>query len=531
MPIALALGYILPGLLGHDPWKPDEAYAFGSVDHILRTGDWVVPHVADLPFVEKPPLMHLLAALLAWLASPLLPLHDGARLAAGVCVGLSFYFTMRTAAMIWGNDAARPALALTLGSLGLVVEGHMLIPDLLVMTSLSGVAMGLTAISLHRPYGGLILGTAAGVGFLAKGLFVPGTAGLGVVLSMLMTPALRSRHTLQQLALATVISAPWLLIWPTLLYLRSPELFYEWFWLNNIGRFFGYPAHQLGADHTPWYWFKTYPWLIAPGWIFLALGWRRIRAAAKTNRALLPMVSLALALLLVLGVSRSARAIYALPLIPIVAMIAAGATPPPRWFDRTLYGAGAALGLVVGTVAVILWLSLLLRGQAPAWPGINGRLPLAFDLPFWRWGTLGAGLLILVLIALLRAKRTGISAGLMMWCCGLTLAYGLAATLLLPWIDAARSYRSVFVAMTAQLPPSVNCLASIGVGESGRAMLRYATGLSSRPVADGEAVPCNALLVQTLDGAAPPVRPDQWRAAWQGARPSDAREQMFLFLR
>src|SRR5512144_2348229 len=78
----LCAAWILPGLVGHDPWKPDEAYGFGLVLGILKTGDLVVPTLAGEPFMEKPPLCYATAAATARIASPLLAPHDGARLAA-----------------------------------------------------------------------------------------------------------------------------------------------------------------------------------------------------------------------------------------------------------------------------------------------------------------------------------------------------------------------------------------------------------------------------------------------------------------
>src|SRR5256885_16383596 len=80
----LAFAWLRPTLIGHEPWKPDEAYSFGLVWHILKTGDWVVPTLAGEPFMEKPPLFYLTAAGLAKLALPWLAYHDGARLASGL---------------------------------------------------------------------------------------------------------------------------------------------------------------------------------------------------------------------------------------------------------------------------------------------------------------------------------------------------------------------------------------------------------------------------------------------------------------
>ena len=54
--LALLAAWVLLGLAGHDPWKPDEAYTFGLVYHISETGEWLVPTLAGEPFVEEPPL-------------------------------------------------------------------------------------------------------------------------------------------------------------------------------------------------------------------------------------------------------------------------------------------------------------------------------------------------------------------------------------------------------------------------------------------------------------------------------------------
>src|SRR6266478_3034716 len=55
---ALVAAWVLFGLVGHDPWKADEAHTFGVVLDYLRHRDWVVPTLAGEPFVEKPPLFY-----------------------------------------------------------------------------------------------------------------------------------------------------------------------------------------------------------------------------------------------------------------------------------------------------------------------------------------------------------------------------------------------------------------------------------------------------------------------------------------
>src|ERR1700688_2519855 len=78
--VALCAIYVIVGLTGHDPWKQDETYVTSIVNHISKTEDWIVPHSAGRPFLEKPPLYYLVAEEFSDALAPWLPLHDGARL-------------------------------------------------------------------------------------------------------------------------------------------------------------------------------------------------------------------------------------------------------------------------------------------------------------------------------------------------------------------------------------------------------------------------------------------------------------------
>jgi len=113
----------LIGLIGHDPWKPDEAYTFGLVYHILETGDWLVPTLAGEPFVEKPPLFFWTAALFAKSFGWALPPHDAARLAAGFYVALTLWFTYLAA------DRRIAAPLILAATLGYLQHAHQLVTD------------------------------------------------------------------------------------------------------------------------------------------------------------------------------------------------------------------------------------------------------------------------------------------------------------------------------------------------------------------------------------------------------------------
>src|SRR5665811_2600249 len=100
----LCLIWLGTGLVSHDPWKPDEVSGFGLIYSMLHNGDWLAPTLAGEPFMDKPPLYYWTAALCAKLFSPLLPLHDGARLASG------FY-----TCLLYTSDAADDLTRVDLG--------------------------------------------------------------------------------------------------------------------------------------------------------------------------------------------------------------------------------------------------------------------------------------------------------------------------------------------------------------------------------------------------------------------------------
>ena len=127
--VLLCIAWILLGLVGHDPWKPDEAHTFGVVYQLLKDGDWVVPMLAGEPYLDKPPLFYLTAALTGTLFSPILPLHDGARIAAGIYMALTFLFIALTAKELYGSSKSWVAALMLLGCWGLLLQGHQLIAE------------------------------------------------------------------------------------------------------------------------------------------------------------------------------------------------------------------------------------------------------------------------------------------------------------------------------------------------------------------------------------------------------------------
>ena len=189
---AFCLVYLLLGLTGHDPWKQDEAYIFGIVQSLLETGDWVVPTLTGVPFMEKPPLFYMVAAACARLTSPWLPLHDGARLASGLFTGPALACTGLTARVVWGAGTGRLAALAFCASIGLLQHAHMMLTDVALLAGFAVAMLGLT-MARQAPFGpGLLLGTGAGMAFLAKGLLGPGVIAIAALVPPMA--AVRGEH-------------------------------------------------------------------------------------------------------------------------------------------------------------------------------------------------------------------------------------------------------------------------------------------------------------------------------------------------
>src|SRR5688500_9366379 len=87
----MALAFVLPGLAGHDLWKSHDAIGLGIVHEMARSGEYIVPRVAGLAWLNDPPLYHWVAAAFGTALQSLMEFHSAARLASGALVLLAFW--------------------------------------------------------------------------------------------------------------------------------------------------------------------------------------------------------------------------------------------------------------------------------------------------------------------------------------------------------------------------------------------------------------------------------------------------------
>ena len=179
--IALCLVYILPGLVGRDPWKSEDASAFGAM-WTMATGvgyggiaDWLLPNVAGAPVLESGPLMYWVGAICMTLFGGLLGVDMAGRLAtvifffvavtgiwyATYLVGrraaaqpVALAFGGQPEARDYGRVLADGALLILLATIGLLIRVHETSSDVAMLAML---ALGLygMARSLEHPEAGI----------------------------------------------------------------------------------------------------------------------------------------------------------------------------------------------------------------------------------------------------------------------------------------------------------------------------------------------------------------------------------------
>jgi 4-amino-4-deoxy-L-arabinose transferase-like glycosyltransferase len=525
--VLLCIAWILPGLIGHDPWKPDEAHTFGVVYQLLKDGDWVVPMLAGEPFLAKPPLIYLTAALTTTLFSPILPLHDGARLAAGVYMALAFLFIALTAKELYGSSKSWVAALMLLGCGGLLLRGHQLIADTAL---LAGLAIGLyaLAISARRPLiAGFWLGTGLGICILTEGLVEPVMLLLTMALLPLVSSHWRTRYYLLTVAVALVVATPWAVIWPLLLEARSPRLFAQWFWVENVERLRGIFIFTAGEDY--FYYANVLPWFAWPAWPFALWGlWAEGRAGLQKPGIILPLTALAV-FFLFLSIIGEGRDVFGMPLLLPISLLAVvsfetlkrGAANLYYWFAIILFTFFAIVGW-------FYWMAIDLGEPSQLWKHMMDMQP----------GYQSGGRIIVVIVAalftfawfllLFNVKRRP-ERPIIVWATGVTMLWALVALLLVRYIDTGKTYRVVFTQLSQALPAPHGCIYSQSLGDPQRAMLHYFGDiLTVRLEKPGKRPDCDLLIIQDK-WKSPTHVGGSWKLIWEGRRPGDKLERFRLY--
>src|SRR5208282_3326099 len=231
-------------------------------------------------------------------------------------------------------------------------------------------------------------------------------------------------------------------------------LFTQWSAAQSLAAYFGLGANA--PPREPFYYLKNLPWFAWPA-LPLALWTLWVRGRGYNGSLATPGVELPgtmfLILLLVLSAAPEPRASLALPLlVPLALLGAAEVDTLKRGYSGALDWFGI---LTFGLLAVLLWglwfWSLRSGLQEPVANLFRDTQP--GYRPPWQWLPMLVSLFLTLLwLVVVRPARRSNRRAVLNRAAGMVLAWGLFATIWLPYVDSRRSYRSVVDALAALLP-------------------------------------------------------------------------------
>jgi 4-amino-4-deoxy-L-arabinose transferase len=395
--LALALCYLVP--LGVRPLSvPDEARYAQIAREMLDSGDWVVPRLVGVRYLEKPVGGYWLNALALMLVSDV---NFGVRLPSALAA-------LGTAALIaWlmrlgTGDGRRGLLAaiVYLTSYMVFAIGTLAVLDTMLTFWLTAALAAFWQAATARGRVGragwwTAFGAACGCAFLTKG-FVALAIPVAAVAPFLLWQR-RWRELLVYGAWSVVVATLIALPWSLAIHAREPAFWHDFFWNEHVKRF-----ASEDAQHRQPFWYyvpvvvlMSLPWTpVLPG--ALQAAWQTgVRGGAAFPRFLLLAFTTPV---LLFSLANGKILTYVLPCSAPLALLLA---------DRISASVGGAASPWSMQLSVRLHLALMVVGL-----GCLAPLPLWFGEhrlvqgQAWPLGAVAAGLLLLALldVAMLRQR-------------------------------------------------------------------------------------------------------------------------------
>ena len=370
--LAFTLSWLV--LLGHRAlFNPDEGRYAEIPREMFESGNWLVPRLNDLVYIEKPPLQYWATAA----SYAVFGTSDwSARFYTGLCGLLTVLISAGLAWRIWGPATAWRAGIMSGSSLLIVLMAHQLTLDmsLTFFTTLMLAAFCIahdtrTADSRRRHWMWLAWAAAAGA-YLTKGLValvLPALTLLAYSIVQRQWSIWRQLSIASGLTFFLLLTLPWMLLMQ-----REVPQFFDFF---IVREHFARYLTMVSDRYEPWWFFPavlalgSLPWTI-PTVRALLTGWRRSTTGEGFDvRRFLWIWSVSV--FMFFSASDSKLVPYILPMFPSVALLMA--TMEETRLRRDLRHTSVLL-LIIG--ATFLTLAVLMPRLVPATP----RGELFFDL-------------------------------------------------------------------------------------------------------------------------------------------------------
>jgi len=316
---------VLIGQVHRELLPPDDLREVEIAREMYVSGDYVVPYLAGLPFVEKPSGFPAVVATAFRLAGG--PSAAAARCIAAIFALASLLAVFLLGRRIMGVQCGAYAAAFLAISQRFCRTAHEVLLDN-ALTAALAFAVLFTWIALDSDsankkriaYAAACL--SLGISFLFKGFVGIALFGSGFLLYLVMSRRTGElRHILRPLPV-TAFLIPFLAWTVPFILNATPDLIWEFFITNHLSRFLsGYMSH-----HRPVYFYLLDIWTeFAPGSILLppAVWWAWKSKREHENQAGIFLLSMVIGPLLFLSASTAKDSVYLLPAYPALATLVA----------------------------------------------------------------------------------------------------------------------------------------------------------------------------------------------------------------
>jgi hypothetical protein len=526
--LMLCAVYLLPGLVGRDPWRNADVTAFGQMVAMVdgRSAWWLptlgqvradtalLPHWLGAAFISlgagwlepalaaRVPFTLLLALTLAlvWYSAYHLARTDSAQ-------PVAFAFGGQADPVAYARAIADGAVLALMATLGLLQLGHETTPELGQLCTISLFVYALSA----APYRHRL----ARLSVLAALPLLAGSGAPTAALAAGLAGVLVCRHSRLEDARAFAL---WVALATAAAALAAAGLG-AWRW-----RVLPMSGADLGNLVRQWLWFLWPAWPMA-----LWTLWRWRRQLSRRHLAV-PLVNVGVAMAAALAMAGSDRALMlGLPGLAVLAAFALptlkrGAAAAIDWFSMCFFT----------LCAITIWVIYVsIQTGVPAQPASNvARLLPGFHPHFSLLPLLLAGAGSLTWLWLVRWRtgrhREALWKSLVLPAGGVALCWLLLMTLWLAPLDYARSPRPLVERLSTLIPADV-CVAAPGLAPAAVAALEVfgRWPVDARPQA--ATGPCPYLIRATRLRPAPPPPPG-WLPVAEVLRPTD-REEVTQVLR
>lgn len=521
--LLLAAAFLLPGVLGRAPWRLDDALGIGVAFDMYSGGGWLVPRLAGEPYLADGPLFYWAAAAFGKLLGWAMPFAAAARLAAALFVLAALWFVRLAARELYGEEAGNLSVLALIGSLGLFLHAHEATAETAMLAGSAAAYYGL-AIAWKKPWkAAAFFACGTGVAFLARGLpaLIPPLAAAVVLLPLAV--ANRARSYALAVGAGALFLVPIVAAWPVFLAWKTPASLEAW--IAGQVASVTQPLTAVGAGDVV----KTLAWAAWPAWPLAIWATWAFRRHLRDPGFAVPAVATVVSFLLLLT-APSQRDIDMLGvLVPLAIPAGTAALGLRRGAANSLaYFSVATFGLA-GVTLWFLWFAMTTGFPAATAHNVLKLAPGFAPAFEWRHFLVAIGYSAAWLVLATRTERVP-ARSLTTWAAGVTLAWGLAATLFLSWADHIQSYAPLAAAIGKAIPESKGCVASQNLSEVHRAVLHYHAGLVTQRREIGAGGSCAVLLVRTREGARSMAPSPEWKRVVDIARPRD-RDRFLVYLR